>query len=228
MADTKFSPKVAAKEDGPLTGIFRLWAWILLVWSVYRYFFHLPETVDEFIFKPLIFVAPVLYYVLKIEKRPLSSIGITLQNFFPSLYAGFGIGFLFAVEGILANYVKYGQLTISPIKAFQQYGFFLIVVSLATAFSEELLGRGFLFSRFYEKSKENLVYAAVYSSFMFLSLHVPILLTSLKYQGVTLVMFFATSIAISFANAILFRYTKSLVGPMLVHLFWNMTVALYL
>src|SRR4029078_13302165 len=113
-------------------------------------------------------------------------------------------------------------------KAFQQYGFFLLVVSLATAISEEILGRGFLFNRFFEKSKGNLIYAATYSTFMFLALHVPILLTTLKYQGVTLVMFFVTSIAIGFTNAILFRYSKSIVGPVLVHLFWNMTVALYL
>ncbi len=228
MADSKTVSKPSGSGDGPLTATFRLWAWVLLVWSIYRYFFHFSEAADEFIFKPLIFVGPVLYYVTRIEKRSLSSIGITTENFFPSLYAGFGIGFLFALEGIVANYLKYGQLTISPIKSFQEYGFFLLVISLATAISEEILGRGFLFSRFYEKSKENLIYAASYSTAMFLALHVPILLTSLKFQGVTLVMFFATSVAISFANAILFRQSKSLVGPILVHLFWNMTVALYL
>lgn len=215
-------------DDGPLAGIFRTWAWILLIWSVYRYFFHLPEYIDEIIFKPLVFIVPVFFYVLKIEKRPLSSIGLTMENFFPSLYAGLGIGFLFALEGLAANMVKYGTLTINPIEVFKEYGFLLLAVSLATAFSEELLGRGFLFSRFYEKTKGNLIYASCYSTAMFMALHVPILLTSLKFQGVTLVMFFATSIAISFANAILFRYTKSLLGPVLVHLFWNMTVALYL
>lgn len=215
-------------QDGPLTGVFRLWAWILLAWSLYRYFFHFSEPIDEFIVKPLIFVAPVLWYVKTIEKRSLASLGITSENFFPSIYAGIGIGFLFAVEGLLANYVKYGQLTIVPIQAFQTYGFFLLLVSLATAFSEELLGRGFLFSRFFEKSDGNLLYSAIFSTGMFLALHVPILLTSLRYQGVTLILFFATSIAISFANAILFKYQKSLLGPILVHLFWNMTVALYL
>lgn len=215
-------------QQGPLTGVFRLWAWVLLVWSIYRYFFNLPEIVDEFVFKPLIFVGPVLYYVFRIEKRSLASIGITWENFFPSLYTGLGIGFLFAMEGILANYIKHGELMINPIKAFQQYGFFLLVLSFATATSEEILGRGFLFSRFFERSKENLIYAAVYSTAMFVSLHVPILLTSLKFQGITLVMFFATSVAISLTNAIIFKYSKSLVGPILVHLFWNMTVALYL
>lgn len=213
---------------GPLTGVFRLWAWILLAWSLYRYFFKLPETIDEFIAKPLIFVVPVLWYVIKVEKKSLASLGLTTKNLFPSIYMGVGIGFLFAIQGLIANFIKNGAFDINPIASFQQYGFLLILISLATAFSEEILGRGFLFSRFMEKTNGNLPYAAIYSSIMFALLHVPILLTSLKYQGITLVIFFATTITISLANAILFKYSKSLVAPILVHLFWNMTVALYL
>lgn len=213
---------------GPLTGVFRLWAWILLVWTIYRYYVDLPEAVDEFIAKPLVFVLPILIYVFRYEKRNLASLGITWTNLFPSLYTGIGIGFMFALQGLLANYIKYGELTINPIAAFQEYGFLLLPISLATACTEELLGRGFLFSRFYEKSKGNLLYAALFSTVLFALLHVPILLSSLKYQGVTLVLFFATSLTIGFANAILFKYSKSLVAPILVHLFWNMTVALYL
>jgi membrane protease YdiL (CAAX protease family) len=215
-------------ENGPLTSVFRLWAWILLGWSIYRYFFHFPEAVDEFLVKPLVFVVPVLWYVLKKEKRPLSSIGLTGENFFVSLYTGFGIGFLFALEGMAANYIKYGQFAINPIAAFREYGFFLLLLSVATAFSEELLGRGFLFSRFYEKSNDNVIYAGFYSAGMSVLLHIPILLTSLKYQGSTLMLYFITSVAIALANAVLYRQTKSLVGPVLVHIFWNMTVALYL
>lgn len=220
--------KKAKEALGPLTGVFRLWAWILLAWSLYRYFVNMPEAFDEFIAKPLVFAAPVFWYVLKIEKRPLSSLGLTTKNLFTSIYIGVGIGFLFALQGLAANYIKNGELNIQPIGAFQQYGFVLLLVSLATAFSEELLGRGFLFSRFYEKSKGKFIYAAIYSSLLFALLHVPILLTSLKFEGITLIMFFVTSFAISLVNCVLFKYTKSLVAPVLVHLFWNMTVALYL
>jgi membrane protease YdiL (CAAX protease family) len=226
MADK--GSKNKKSENGPLTDVFRLWAWILLAWSIYRYFCHFPEAVDEFLVKPLIFVVPIIWYVVKKEKRPLSSIGLTGNNFFISLYTGFGIGFLFALEGMAANFIKYGQFTINPIAAFRQYGFFLLLLSIATAFSEELFGRGFIFSRFYEKSNENLLYASFYSAGMTVLLHVPILLTSLKFQGPTLILYFITSIAIALANAVLYRQTKSLVGPVLVHLFWNMTVALYL
>ncbi len=103
----------------------------------------------------------------------------------------------------------------------------LILLSLATAFSEELLSRGFIFNRIHEKTK-NLPYASFISTLLFVLLHVPILVTTLKFQGVTLILFFATDFILGMANSLLFYNTGSLVAPILVHIFWNMTVALYL
>jgi membrane protease YdiL (CAAX protease family) len=211
-----------------LTSVYRLWAWILLAWSLYRYFFALPEWFDEFLFKPLVFVGPVLWYLRTIEKRSIATLGITSKNLFTSIYIGLGFGFIFALEGLAANAIKYGKLTIVPIAAFDQYGIFmLLLLSLATAISEEVLSRGFLFTRIYEKTK-NLPYASILSTLMFVSLHVPILVTSLRLQGFTLVLFFITNLVLGFANSLLMYNTKSVVAPILVHLFWNMTVALYL
>jgi len=204
-----------------------MWAWILLTWSLYRYFVRLPEWADEFIFKPFVFVLPVLWYVLKKEKRPLTSIGLTGSNFFKSIYIGLGFGALFAVEGLLAHVIKYGRVEVNPIVAFQEYGFFLLFVSLATAFSEELLNRGFVFNRLYENTG-NLARAACIGAILFLCLHVPILLTINKLTGMTLVLFFVTDFILAIANSMLFSITGSLVAPILVHIFWNMTVALYL
>lgn len=207
--------------------IFRLWAWILLAWTLYRYFIRLPEWVDEFVFKPLVFVLPVVWYVLKKEKRALSSIGLTGSNFFKSVYIGLGFGAVFAIEGLIAHVIKYGQINVNPIAAFGQYGFFLLVISLATAFSEELLSRGFVFNRLHEKTG-HLARAAFIGAILFLFLHVPILLTINKLTGMTLVLFFATDFILALANSMLFAMTGSLVAPILVHIFWNMTVALYL
>lgn len=207
--------------------IYRLWAWILLAWSLYRYFVRFPEWADEFIFKPLVFVAPVIWYVLKKEKRPLSSIGLTFGNFFKSIYIGLAFGAIFTVEGLLAHIIKYGRIEVDPIAAFQQYGFFLLFISLATAFSEELLSRGFIFNRLYEKTG-NLARAAIIGAVLFLCLHVPILVTINKLTGMTLILFFVTDFILAIANSMLFSMTGSLVAPILVHVFWNMTVALYL
>ena len=220
---------MAAKKSAvsTLSPVFQLWAWILLAWCLYRYFFHLPEWADEFIFKPLVFVVPVIWYVRKKEKLSLETIGLTWNNFFTSVYIGLGFGVVFALEGLATHVIKYGKLDVNPVAAFQQYGFFLIILSLATAFTEEVLSRGFVFNRLYEKTK-NLAYSSVISSLMFMALHVPILVTTTKLQGTTLILFFVTDFVLAMANSLLYYNTGSLVAPMLVHIFWNMTVALYL
>jgi membrane protease YdiL (CAAX protease family) len=215
------------KVVSSVASVFRLWAWILLAWSLYRYFFKLPEWADEFIFKPLVFVAPVIWYVRNKEKQSLATLGITRRNFFTSVYIGLGFGVVFALEGLVTHVIKYGTWGVNPIAAFRQYGFFLIILSLATACTEELLSRGFVFNRLYEKTK-NLVYSSTVSSVMFVLLHIPILVTMTKLQGMTLVLFLVTDFVLAIANSLLYYNTGSLVAPILVHIFWNMTVALYL
>ncbi|MBI4065551.1 CPBP family intramembrane metalloprotease [Candidatus Gottesmanbacteria bacterium] len=225
---------MASKKLAAATGVLRkwtvyeVWGLILLVWALYRYYVKLPEWADEFIFKPLIFVVPIAWYVSKKEKRPMETLGLTTKNFFKSVYIGLGFGFLFAAEGLLVNYVKYGKININPIEAYNQYGLvLLLILSLATAYSEELLSRGFVFYRVYE-DKKNVYVAALISTLMFLMIHIPILVTSLHFTGTTLILFFVTDFILGLANSLLFFNTGSLVAPILVHLFWNMTVALYL
>ncbi len=225
MAKKHISTPTASSSLDP---VYHLWGWVVIVWALYRYFFHLPEWADEFVFKPLVFAFPVLWYVRAREKRRLESVGITTNNIFTSIYIGLGFGFVFAIEGIVANAIKYGRLQLLPNTPFEELGIgMMIVLSLATAFSEELLSRGFVFTRIMEKTK-NLPYASLVSSLMFVVLHIPILVTGMKLHGVTLALFFVTDFVLAFANSLFLYNTRSLVAPILVHIFWNMTVALYL
>lgn len=213
---------------GIVESTYRVWGWIVLIWALYRYFVHLPEWADEFIFKPMVFVVPLFWYLKNREKRSVESIGITGKNLFSSIYIGLGFGFVFAIEGLMANAIKYGKLQILPIAAFEQYGLgMLLMLSAATAISEEVLSRGFVFSRLIE-GKKGLMYAAFVSTLMFVVLHIPILAFSSKLQGTALLLFFVTDFVLGFANSLLLYNTGSLVAPILVHIFWNMTVALYL
>ncbi len=208
--------------------IFQFWAWQLLIWALYRYFFHLPEWVDEFIFKPLVFVVPVIWYVLHREHERIATVGLTAKNGIKNLEIGLGIGVVFLLEGVLINIAKHGTIQVMQLASVASYSFvFLSLLSLATAFSEELLSRGFFFSRLFRETKR-MVYSIVMSTLMFVAFHIPILATSLKFQGTTLVLFLVTTTVIGVINSILFVQTHSLIPPLLVHFFWNMTVALFL
>lgn len=220
-----------ANEDAPQNWVFRFWAWQALAWCLYRYFTAntgIPETFEEFLVKPIVFVVPVLLFVFFKERRTIESLGITKKNLLFSIVLGTGFGLLFAGEALVANILKFGALYVDPTSVGYIYGLPMIFfLSFATAFSEELLSRGFFFNRLFEATKR-VWYAAILSSFMFVAFHIPILLTTLRFTGTTLILFFLTNIVLGIANSLIFSKTKSLVAPILIHLFWNVTVAMFL
>lgn len=216
------------KVTPQLKHIYNLWAVILIIWALYRVYVHVPEWVDELIAKPLVFVAPVLWYVLRVEHRPLVSLGLTRGHLGRDLKIGLGFGMVFALEGMVANSIKHGSFSFAPVIPVAGFSIIMaIILSIATAVSEEILSRGFVFGRLLEYY-QNTVKAVSVSSILFLLLHVPIIFTTLKLTGATLAIFILTDIIIAVTTSILYSETKTLTVPILVHAFWNMTVALYL
>lgn len=211
-----------------LEKIFAVWGFILIIWAIYRYFIELPELVDELILKPLIFLTPALIFVFFKEKKNLSSIGLVPGKFVRDMYVGLGFGALFALEGIITNAVKYGTISLAPaITVTAPMLILALVVSVASAFSEELLVRGFLYTRLREGYQSH-GKALLTSTGMYMLLLVPVIFTRLSLDMVTLVIFLVSSLVMSFANTTIFSETKTLTIPILIHAFWNMAVVLYL
>lgn len=210
--------------------VFIVWFVIFLIWAFYRAYFFLPDWADEFLVKPLIFVLPVLIVVFK-EKKKLTDLGITFRipKLFVDLYIGVVIGILFAVEGLVVNYLKYNHFSFAPILASRVSGGvgMFILLNLATSVSEEILGRGFLYKRLFQTTN-NQFGSAFTSSFLFLLLHIPILFTRLHLSGTSLLVYPVSIMLLGITNSYIFTLRGSLMLPVLIHTFWNMTVALYL
>ena len=131
------------------------------------------------------------------------------------------------VEGLLFNYLKYGELNFKPIVPVEGYGLYVfLVLSLSTAISEEILGRGFLYNRLRHYIPD--VQAIFLSSILFILLHLPIVIFVLHLSGITLGVYLVSVFVLSVVNCMLLRFSGSLVSPILVHVFWNMTIGLYL
>lgn len=207
---------------------YTLWGAVLIVWALYRFYFQLPEWVDELIVKPLLFLLPAVLYVFYKEKRPLKSIGLTKGKFKRDVIIGLGLGLIFAIEGILANSVKYGRISLVT-DAQVTGGVFVLMLATALvgAFCEETLVRGFIFTRLKEGYK-NIGKALVISASMYFMLLVPIIFTLTKLNGVALLIFILTNIIMSLANTMIFNETRTVTIPTLIHAFWNLAVAVYL
>lgn len=206
---------------------------ILVSWTVYRYYYRFSEPMDEIMAKPLVFVLPVVWYIWHYEKGEWGKIWGNFGdrgnkgNLFQSLYLGIGLGMILGAEAFLFNFLKYGRFNFQPVLPVGDYGLAgFLGLSAATAVSEEILGRGFLYQqlRYYLSDMR----AVFLSSLLFLLLHLPLVFFILPLSGVALAVYLVSVFVLSIANCILFRFSGSLLTPILLHIFWNATVGLYL
>ncbi|OGG00534.1 hypothetical protein A2Y99_04175 [Candidatus Gottesmanbacteria bacterium RBG_13_37_7] len=211
--------------------VFIVWFIIFLLWSIYRVNFFRPEWIDELLVKPIIYVFPIIYIVRIKEKLKFKELGLisSLKDVFVDIFIGVIIGILFAFEGLYSNYVKYGRFSFLPLDTIKLSGgiIFFLLINLISSIWEEILGRGYIYQRLFKQSDRQFE-SALISSFLFLLLHIPIIFTRLHLMGVSLVIYIFSIIILGVTNCYLFSLRKSLVLPVLIHTFWNMTVALYL
>lgn len=196
---------------------------IFCLWALYRIFFRLPEGADELLTKPVVFVIlPVVFLQLGripgFERR---------KHVFEDILIGIVCGMVFGLIAVVTHYVKYGGFFFEPVVGLVGGGLLLYLgLSLATSFSEEVLGRGVLFGQL--KNEYSLFVAAFYSSILMLLLYVPIFINSFHAFDGTALVFLGSVLMLSMVNCYLYKLRGNIILPILVHALWNMTVALYI
>jgi membrane protease YdiL (CAAX protease family) len=204
-----------------------LWAVVLIIWAIYRANFHLPEWFDELIAKPLVFILPVYFFIIKTEKHKfITAVSLKSKNFFKDILLGLGIGVIFSASAILANYIKFHKFAFSSKNISLESIITICILALATGISEEILSRGFVLKRLYEES-HNVISSSFFASILFFFLHVPILFTNSRMMGNTLIIFMVTDLLLSLINSFVFLERKSLVLPILIHAFYNIAMILF-
>jgi membrane protease YdiL (CAAX protease family) len=199
-------------------------AYLIIIWAFYRFLFQFPDNIEELIIKPILWLLPVIYFVRK-ERARISSLGITLKNLFPSIYLSLGLGSVFVIEGLLSNYLKYGNFNfaanIGNLPLMSSLG-----LSFATAFSEETAFRGYIYSRLANVMK-NEFGANIIQTILWTGIHVPIAFFVWGYtvpQGI--VYLFITAI-FGMGSAFIFSRTKNVFGSILLHVLWEWPIILF-
>ena len=194
-----------------------VWAIVLIIWSIYRAKFGtaLPIWFDEFIAKPIVFIVPVYWFIKKVEKTSFfKSLGFTKKNIIKELLIGLIIGLVF-LSILFYGFSSKNGLTNLTIN--------IILLSLATSISEEILTRGFILKRLYEASK-NIYSASFFTSILYFFLHIPILFTSESISGFLLLRLMTIDIFLSFAISIIFLLRKNIIVPIFIHAFYALTL----
>ena len=198
--------------------------YLLLVWGLYRILFTLPTEVEEGIVKPLIWLLP-LVFILKREKLGLGSLGLTFTNLFPAIYLSIGLGSIFVIEAIVANFIKYNGFSFNT-NIGDKAMIYALVISLATAISEELAFRGYLFNRWYMVLKSewtaNLITTGVWTL-----MHVPVTVFIMKLALPEALVYLGLTAVFGLGSSFIFARTKNVASSILLHLLWSWPIILF-
>src|SRR5258708_5939213 len=149
-----------------------LFLFIFVIWTVYRYFTHFPEWVDEIVFKPILYIGPTFLLVRHFDRQSLDSLGFSKKRVLQNI----GIGILVAIAlisyNLLISYFKTKQLQLNFTGRDPSALLLPFIISFFTALSEEIVFRGYMFSRML-KNTQNAFVAIIVSSLVFSVIHIP-------------------------------------------------------
>lgn len=199
--------------------------YLLIVWGFYRFLFQLPEPIEELIIKPIVWLLPV-FYLLNKEKQGLKSLGITLKGLFPAVYYALGLGVFFVMEALIVNFVKYGGVfnlgaNIGALPLLPALG-----LSFATAISEEITFRGYIFTRVWNFLK-NEVWANLVTSIFWAMIHVPITIFVWKLDVTAAIIYLFLTTLFGIGSAFVYARTKNILSPILLHVLWQWPIILF-
>ncbi|PJE62807.1 hypothetical protein COU88_02980 [Candidatus Roizmanbacteria bacterium CG10_big_fil_rev_8_21_14_0_10_39_6] len=208
------------KKSHPEMQIERLltvWGIIVISWSFFRAYTQIPLWVSEFIAKPFIFIGPVYFYMKRFEPKGsfIRSIGFRGKNILKEFLLAIVLVFILVVVGFF-SLSKSSLLSLATIQV--QWGKFLLVaaLALATALSEEIVGRGFLFQHLFKYSKSFFI-SFFLSMLLFFILYLPGVLTSGTGGGI-LLLSFALNIIMTTISVVLYTLRGNLLLPIAVHM----------
>jgi membrane protease YdiL (CAAX protease family) len=201
-----------------------LLAYLLVVWGFYRFLFKLPEEIEELVTKPILWLVPVIYLVRK-EKGNLASIGITFENLFPAIYFALGLGVVFAIEGALINFIRYGGANFSA-NIGENLFITALGLSLVTAITEEITFRGYLFARIWRVMGSEWR-ANFLTSFFWALVHIPVAIFWWDLPLPSTLTFLMLTAFFGVGSAFVFARTKNIFSSILLHVLWSWPIILF-
>lgn len=193
------------KVISPTQKAFNLWGLIVIAWAVYRSTIGVgaPVAFDEFVFKPIVFLLPVVYYVVNIEKKTLQTgLWLTFKNLKRDLSTSILISFPLIIFTLFITFTKGSSHSIESI-------LMIVCLSIAIAVTEETLSRGFVARHIWDETK-NFTKTFLQASLLHLFLRIPRIMTMPELFGQKLIYFFVADLILSFVLTSVFIYRKSL------------------
>lgn len=201
---------------------------IFVLWGLYRLLLRFPIVVEEVVFKPIIFLLPVLSMLEREDKKGrevFKVLGFRRSGIFTSLYYGLVLGLFFALTVRLRSFVFFQDVGLGSFSVSFSSLLNVLPVSLATALWEQMLFSGFFLLRF-QRIFSNEWQSVGFTSFLFVFLHLPILLLQSEFDMIIIIIQLLLLFLVSFGNAVLMLRTRNILAPILSHSFWALALGL--
>lgn len=199
------------------------------IWTLYELFVK-PTITSTFneplgeiirsIFKVLVWIVPCIYLL----KRNSDNVYVSWDDMFTNKIKWINylpLFILFTVFLLGGSWLQYGSLSVRD--TFQPHN--LIGSFLLVGITEEMVFRGWLLNSFLTKMSTTL--AITINAFLFLAIHFPVYL----YKGVLLEVILSGQILQLLILSIIFSMTfiksKSLLVPIIFHMYWDLLAILF-
>lgn len=196
-----------------------VWGIVLATWAIYRSTIgvNAPILFDEVLFKPLLFVGPVLWYIKTIERASIAQ-GLWIRT--RHLPRELGITLLIASP--LMILLGYSLVYATPVIARPQLMIY-VFVALGMTVSEEVLSRGFI-ARHMWQEKHNIFVTIAQASLLHMFLRIPRMMTTPELFGGKLMAFIVAESILSVVLTALFLWRKNLLPVLGVRYLYTLTL----
>ena len=198
---------------------------ILLLWGCYRLLFRLPVWFEELGLKAVIFGLPV-YLTAKKHQWQWKELGMTGVNLTVSVYLGIMLGIILGLVGNLGNLMRYGKLSLSAFGLTGEALGGFIILSLVTAFWEQLLFCG-LFQKLVSEVGRDEWWQAWVVTILFVTLHLPALVFVQRLTLIQLGVAVITLVLLQLGNVVLMLRWRNLAAPLMAQALWGITVFMF-
>lgn len=174
--------------------------YLFSAWSLFRYFIHLPEIIEEVWFKTIIWLVPLFWWFLSVNRRPKllegKIAGAVLMGLF---FGGFLFGFFVWSRG--------GVGDLSGEK---------VLVRLLTALIEQLTFAGLILPLVLEKTRLSSWMGCLLTGIFYAIIHVPIGWIVYRLDLATIFGVFLLNVLVSYVANTLRLSTKNIIPSVMV------------
>ncbi len=198
---------------------------VLVGWGLYRLLFRLPVVIEEVGLKAIVFGLPVLLIARKRQWKG-KDLGLTGNNLTASVYLGVLLGIFLGLAGNLGNLIRHQGIQLSAYGLTSESVGGFLILSMVTAFWEQLLFCG-LFLRLWSEVSRNEWLGAWVVAILYLGLNLPALWFIQRLAVPQLIISMLLLTLLQWGNVVLMLRYKNLAAPMMAQALWGVTVFLF-